>query len=941
LKSLKQYITLLFLMQWAVMFSQYYTNYTTQDGLPSNHVYRVTQDHKGFIWFITDKGMVRYNGASFKTFTTKDGLPTNDIWDIRVTPDNRIWFFSKSAQLGYIENNTVFSFESNVKGEILYPVVIIQNKNKVCFSNSARSYYLENDKWASVDLFYQNNYRELVIHDQISELVVDPDSLSIKNKSNKTIRKISKPKVINGVHQRSQINDSLFVWVNDERYSVLNLNNLELVDRDFDHELHRKRAKLVRASATNGEIQFSGKDFVGVLDRHYNFSQTVHIPKELNSHFSFIDKDQNLWIATFNNGVYFIPAAKRKSNYLLNGQKIGKLSRINNQIVVSVYNKGFYQFQENKNQFTPLISENEFIYTANQIKELNTIYYCTNKRIIKHTDSKKEIFTFKSKHNYIGRKFVYFQSKLYGDSSSGINVVNPSSLLSIKTYEQNGVRDLIVFKKNLLIATSNGLKILEKDSIQFVFNTASEYNRPIISLVKISDDELLIGTDGFGAYITNLKKIKLLEQTEFLSVQVAFSKNNELWLATNEGVWHYQKQDKTYKLKNKYTINQGLTTQLINSIYVFDNKIMAGTNEGICIIPIEKDTHKPISKIYLEKLAYNKKQIQKGAEIYYTSNNSLEVSIAEIDFCAAKNLTYNYQLLPTQKKWLSSGSERISFNNLPPNAYTLTIKKGDLSEHFRFSIKPLWWQTSFFKIGIRLLFLSLTLFLFWRIRKRELRKKTTKLNTQKELAEYELYALRSQMNPHFVFNSLNAIQYYLTDNKIELSEKYLVKFSKLIRMFFDFSQSKLISVEEESKLLHAYLEIEKLRFGEEFNYTIKVDSEISDRKIPSMLLQPVVENAVNHGLFHKHGKGFISVLFVHVNEKRYDVIIEDDGIGREKSKEINKNTSTKHKRKSGMILQDRINLLNLSKQCDVSYTITNLNAKENTGTRVHFIFESL
>jgi ligand-binding sensor domain-containing protein len=124
LKLLKLHITLVLLVVWSFVFSQQYTNYSLKDGLPSNHMYRITQDYDGFIWTITDKGMSKFYGKTFKNFTIKDGLPSNDIWQIRITPDNKTWFFSKTNKLGCIENDIVYSFPLD-RNKIFFPRIIL------------------------------------------------------------------------------------------------------------------------------------------------------------------------------------------------------------------------------------------------------------------------------------------------------------------------------------------------------------------------------------------------------------------------------------------------------------------------------------------------------------------------------------------------------------------------------------------------------------------------------------------------------------------------------------------------------------------------------------------------------------------------------------------------------------------------------------------------
>ena len=133
----------------SVVYGQEYQNISIDDGLPSNNVYRIAQDAAGFIWFITDKGMAKYDGEHLKLFTTKQGLPINDIWNIRTTPDGKVWYFSKSRELGYIYNDEVYSFPSENEGEILIPNVIFQDGNKIGFDKDGLV-VLKDGKWQRI-----------------------------------------------------------------------------------------------------------------------------------------------------------------------------------------------------------------------------------------------------------------------------------------------------------------------------------------------------------------------------------------------------------------------------------------------------------------------------------------------------------------------------------------------------------------------------------------------------------------------------------------------------------------------------------------------------------------------------------------------------------------------------------------------------------------------
>lgn len=198
----------------------------------------------------------------------------------------------------------------------------------------------------------------------------------------------------------------------------------------------------------------------------------------------------------------------------------------------------------------------------------------------------------------------------------------------------------------------------------------------------------------------------------------------------------------------------------------------------------------------------------------------------------------------------------------------------------------------------------------------------TKVVVERQMHKLELQALRSQMNPHFVHNSLNAIQYYIQRNEVELSEIYLTKFSKLIRSFFTLSRKRHITIAQEISLLENYLSIEQLRFEDKLNYSITKDTELDEEDIiPTMLLQPIVENAVNHGIFHKATTGTVAIHFGYVSEDSFKVTIIDDGIGLVKSKAIFDNSGKELNNRSSSVLQDRLKLLEYSNTWKVSYTL--------------------
>jgi LytS/YehU family sensor histidine kinase len=188
-----------------------------------------------------------------------------------------------------------------------------------------------------------------------------------------------------------------------------------------------------------------------------------------------------------------------------------------------------------------------------------------------------------------------------------------------------------------------------------------------------------------------------------------------------------------------------------------------------------------------------------------------------------------------------------------------------------------------------------------------------KLKTEfnKQLAQAETKALRAQMNPHFIFNSLNSINSFVIDQKHEIASDYLIKFSKLIRLILDNSRSETISLDKELETLKLYVLLESARFDNKFVciYNIADNVNTSTIMIPPMLLQPFVENAIWHGLMQKEEEGSITIEIKKQNDEFLNISIIDDGIGREKAAELKSKTAT-HKSHGMKVTSERIEMMN-------------------------------
>ena len=921
LKNKKFHITILVFLMWNFCTSQQFTNYTTKEGLPSNHIYKVIQDFKGFLWIATDKGLVKYNGSEFKTFTTKDGLANNDIWSLNATPDGKIWYQSKAPKVGYIENDSIHAFESHIKGEILNSLLTNQIGNEIVLSNGNKSHVLIKNRWKTVidNAFNNGQYKYYIKHKNISQFIVNnkQDSVFIMDKNKNIVKFVANDAFSIKPHKRGQLTDSLFYWVSDDNYKILNLNTLQLTTRSLKEEINIELSQHTRINLINNRLQISGRGFVGVLDDEFHIKNIYYFPKNIDAHFGFIDASQNIWLCTFSNGLYKLPKVKRDIKYVLNHQKVNYLGFVGTKLIATVYNQGFYSYDFESKDFKMFLEKPYFLFQPNYLEELNTAFYLSKHDMISIKNDSKKVVKLSNdlKNNRIDihKKLIYYQGFIYGIHAVGINKIDPETFAIVQEYKQQGTNFLFVYKDDLLIATTNGLKRLKNNRIEdVVFNT--EFDKSILNIHKISDTQLLINTDGFGAYLSDLKLIKQLPKSEFSIVNNAFVTDQNIWLATNKGILKYSIKNGNYVYQKTINSTDGLPSDDINDVFVYDDTILASTNLGIAMLPVNQIKNAQLLNVYIEKSLYNASIIKDGSAFYFQDNSSFSVEIATIDFSEnATDFTYQYKLEPIQNNWTSTSSKAITFNSLLPASYQLRIKVNKVEKVLNFTIKPLWWQTSLFRIlsiivGISVLIYGIWLFVQWSSKKEK-----DKISQEQRFTELQLKALRSQMNPHFVFNSLAAIQYYINENDFETSEYYLVKFSKLIRQFFDMSVMSKISIEDELRLLKNYLDLEKLRFKDKLSYVINVDASLEKREIPTMLLQPIVENAINHGIFNKLDKGIVTINFKAITSSEITVEIIDDGVGFKKTYKKSKSN------KSSQVLKDRIHFLNVSKDWEVQY----------------------
>ncbi|MVT12339.1 sensor histidine kinase [Chitinophaga tropicalis] len=312
-----------------------------------------------------------------------------------------------------------------------------------------------------------------------------------------------------------------------------------------------------------------------------------------------------------------------------------------------------------------------------------------------------------------------------------------------------------------------------------------------------------------------------------------------------------------------------------------------------------------------------------------------------------ETLDYLFQLEGVDEEWVKAEGVLVArYTNLPPGTYVFRVrsvnKAGTFSSHvtsLSVNIMPAFWQTNWFR-ALCILLIAVLIYVYFKLRvnaiKQEARRRTA---IQQQIAQLEMKALRAQMNPHFIFNALNSIQTFMMKRETEQALSYLSRFARLIRNVLDNSQLNSIPVSKELRMLENYLELEKLRFADQFSYSITVDPDIDPdfTDIPTMVLQPFLENAIWHGLLHKKEKGRVDIRF-HKREDSVLCVIEDNGMGRERA--AAQRGGEEHHSRGLQITRDRLALYNRRFNMNATFDIEDLYDEDGqpAGTRVNVWF---
>jgi len=570
--------------------------------------------------------------------------------------------------------------------------------------------------------------------------------------------------------------------------------------------------------------------------------------------------------------------------------------------------------------------------------------------------------------------------KLWVGTSNGLNVLDIKTH-KIKAYKhdpaQSGsIPDNVVYHviedsgHNIWIATMDGLCKYNRENDDFTTfkqsdNTAINKGADkYFSIFEDSDHDFWLGTRGSGLKKFDVKNNTFTTYTteHGLPNNVVYGviedSEGYLWMSTNWGISRFDKWNESFL---NFDVTDGLQSNEFNAnafLLSGSGEVFFGGMKGFNgFYPSDIRLNQSVPRIVITAFKiFNQVQpgeILDGDTILLNHNdNFFSFEFAALDYTKPMKNRYAYMLKDYNKDWIFVAANRhfADYTKVIPGTYSFNVIGSNNNNIWNddgvtltIIIRPPWYQTWYFRIGATLfLFFLIYLFIFFRIRRMRRKHKMEKkvLQIEKQLFDIQQKALRLQMNPHFIFNSLNSIQSYILNNDVDLAVNYLGRFSQLMRLILSNSRESVVPLADELMAIRHYLEIEKLRFEEKFTYSIMVDAEIDDEftGVPPMIIQPYVENAIIHGLIHKSTSGHITIRF---QEKKSSLLcsIEDNGVGRAKASEIKRQSGLNTKSRGMMITKERLEILNKKTDEKFSINVIDLKDKEGKpcGTRVELL----
>jgi ligand-binding sensor domain-containing protein len=975
-------------------------SFTTADGLPHNNVRAIARDSSGFIWLGTWDGLSRFDGHEFKNYfhepDDSTSIPYFSIRDLFVDRCNNLWIIADTRELvRYNRNTDDFSTLRSIDG------IPLENINNISADETGNLWILDQNNIIVLDPSTQECKAFRLIGSDNKPYIIGPGRnwITVVNNSEiwligNTINEFRKSN--NGdfilikeyplikTYPERPIHFDVTEWYSFFRSPSGNkwlFSNVGLFRLDEESGEFREYG---------GEIpqkEFTGKRFFFWGKRNYGFytydtkKQTLsHIPDYQSKWImAFLqDEENSYWYSSSSSKgvamgvsmVAFIPGYFRNtlitSSDSTNPAVYSVIMDINKKVWTGI--RGFDHielFDADKSTGTTDQMNKETLIQAGYIRSMIPVKdgiwigsymnllqfydYATGK-FIRHTP---EVWGFRAIAVNRNGNLIIGTGKLslYYPSSGMTEVLwqSPGNDVIFKVYpDTSGIIWAGMPESRLLkYDTSTG----EASVIKVAPGTSN-----IEDIIAGADGDLWLALLGKGVcrYNTITGTFRYYTTSKGLSNNTTYSllkdKSGHIWVSTNNGVSMIHPESDHIRTFDE---SDGIAISEFNSGAKFmadDGEFIFGGMGGF--VRFYPDSIKlPTELTYDRRILLTRFEVSGEAKILPGAlnktdtiildkgENNFHLSFSSTDYINTKKIIFRYMLSGINRKWIETGSQNrnINYSHLRPGWYELILEAADqngdwtASKKITIRIKPSFYQTRIFIILIPLLLIAIIVFsimlYIWQLKQKERSKQD----------ELKLQSLRSQMNPHFIFNSLNSINYFISNNDKLSANRYIADFSRLIRSILSNMGSSFIPLEDEINSLRDYLRIEYLRFGDKFDYNLDINEivNIYELDVCPGMVQPFVENAIWHGVRPlENRKGMINIRFITAKNEGLKCIIEDDGIGRSASMR-SRVTNGSHKPKGISIITERLQITGKLRRTNYKLEISDLfNDRKDTGTRV-------
>jgi ligand-binding sensor domain-containing protein len=960
------YISILF---YQPAYCQYFNgelpckHYTTKDGLAGSNALSFLQDKNGFIWFATSNGLSKFDGTEFKNYSKADGLLSNNLTGIAQSGDSTIWVSTYDKGLNIIKQGNISEYKITNSSPPLIHHMMEFNKHVYIYGDYFSEIYknklnkiitrtIDTGRYKINDI----NVFDLKINDRDSTILIY-SFRGVYRYKNHSIKLISSNKyysyyelnnyLLLGAQGHIDLADNNIQKIDYNYINIKRNNQIQCLLMDINSDLWFATVNHGLYCYKNGEIINVGKS-IGLDKTQINFIK--------------MDSEKNIWIGTYGKGVYcfynlgltnlttkdglnnnFVTAIVKDQQGRINIGTINGIDILDGKKINHISTSNQYQMDYIRDI---ICSKEDNVFVGGSVGNSKN----DKNKIIRIKDGKINYYFINGSSIAIDNNGILFKG---GWTSIVLeyNYINNELLLANEFYfSQNHLETiktnkiLILKKKVYWFGTSKGLIISNNNKITHPHkNKILSGDITVLTMDKKED----IWVGGSEGLLVNKNKgwfeILKSDSASITDVTSIAFVNNDVWIGTLNGL---------YVLSNsvvrKISPDWGLISNEIHSLY-YDkdaNVLWIGTNDGISRVDFNIINLYPEIKlkVYVTQIKSNKATYFSISNLRFNSDdNNISISLSVPYFRNDSPLLYEYKFSKDQSTWTETKNNELEFASLSPSDYNLIVRARTLDGNtsdpriISFIIATPFTESYWFYSLVILGTAISAIFITRGIISNKHKKYEEKKNIENKILELRQQALSAMMNPHFIFNSLNSIQNFINKhNKAEANE-YLAKFAKLIRQNFDSAQEGFIALQEETERLKLYLSLEKMRFGDNFNYSIVIDDKINNKDIllPNMIIQPFVENAIWHGILPGTKTGNLLIKFIDDNSGNLIIYIIDDGIG---FKQKANKSKTNHKPRGINLIRERLELLNKDRGIN---NILNIRSGERGGTTVEIILPIL